>query len=391
MNHELATLSPEKFIDRRGVDLSRMMSLSVAEMLQLGEMLVKTGFLPDSVKTAGQATAIILKGQELGVPPMYALSNIHIIGNKPACSAELMMNLVRRAYGASAIRVVPSESDEKRATIEYRERGWDGTQRATFSLQDAMTAGLTGKDIWKKYPKAMLRSRAISMVCKQSFPECIAGMYTPEELDAQVMLDDDEIITIAATPDQRPRPQTPMPPQTPPLAPEPITVPPTEPQPEPDPDLDDDVPPGEEEEPVLVPEDAETKTAAMGALHAEAAEKGLDHDDLHLVSYNLFPVLHRADEAGNAIVVAFESMADLTLAELTSIQNRVRAADPETIGYLATNWSTRMEAAENQAQLHKYVRQMRLIGVTGGTHPHYNATYKRCLAAHKAARSVVAA
>ena len=68
-------------------------------MLDMASMLVKTGFLPAAIKTPEQATAIILKGIELSVPPMYALSNIVVINGKPTCGAELMLALVHRDHG----------------------------------------------------------------------------------------------------------------------------------------------------------------------------------------------------------------------------------------------------------------------------------------------------
>ncbi|MGH3088644.1 MAG: hypothetical protein ACRDSJ_15170, partial [Rubrobacteraceae bacterium] len=71
--------------------------LSFPDILRLGETLVGTGFLPKAIKTPQQAAAIILKGQELRIPAMQALSHIHVIEGKPTMSAELMVSLVQRA------------------------------------------------------------------------------------------------------------------------------------------------------------------------------------------------------------------------------------------------------------------------------------------------------
>lgn len=151
-------------------------------------MLVKSGFLPPAINTPEKAVALMLKGRELGVPAMYAISNIHVINGKPVCSAELMLALVQRDHGHDAIRV--AETTNERCVIEYKQ--WGKVADYAFTIQDAATAGLTQKGgNWKAYPAAMLRARAISAVCRMAFPASIAGMYTPDELGAAVTVNHD--------------------------------------------------------------------------------------------------------------------------------------------------------------------------------------------------------
>jgi hypothetical protein len=85
-------------------------------------------------------------------------------------------------------------------TVEYREQGWDGVSSLTFSLEDAKRAKLDGKDVWKAYPRAMLRSRAVSEVVRTAFPECIAGLYTPEEMGAEVVVNAEGGVEIVDAP-----------------------------------------------------------------------------------------------------------------------------------------------------------------------------------------------
>lgn len=159
-------------------------------MREQASILVKTGFLPESIKTPEQAMAIMMKGRELQVPPMYALSNIVIVKGKPSCSAELMLALVRRDHGPSAIRV--KETTNQQCVVEWRQRGWDGTQSYSFTIEDAKLAGLVASGgMFTKYPAAMLRARCISAVARMAFPESIGGMYVPGELGDEVVVSDD--------------------------------------------------------------------------------------------------------------------------------------------------------------------------------------------------------
>ena len=166
-------------------------------MRDMAASLVPTGFLPDSIKTPEQAVAIMLKGRELAVPPMYALSNIAIVKGKPTISAEMMLALIYRDHGKKAIRV--KESTDDACTIEYRLEGWSDVSSYSFTMDQAKKAGLVKAGPWQQYPAAMLRARCISAVARMAFPECIAGMYVPGELGDEVTVSEDgEVISASA-------------------------------------------------------------------------------------------------------------------------------------------------------------------------------------------------
>ena len=156
---------------------------------------LKSGFLPQAIRDINQALAIVLKGRELGVPMMQALSSITVIKGKPVANAELMAALVYRDHGDDALRIIKSDNTE--CVISYKRKTSTG-ERLTyaFTIEDARKAGLAGSDTWQKYPAAMLRARCISAVCRMAFPDSIAGMYTPEELGAEVEVDAEGVVTI---------------------------------------------------------------------------------------------------------------------------------------------------------------------------------------------------
>lgn len=177
-------------------DLAKIQSsaLSPAEerqswelMREQASMLIKTRFLPDAIQTPEQAVMVMMKGRELGIPSLYALSNIVVIKGKPACSAELLQALIYRDHGDDALRFTESTNDA--CTIEYRRRSWKKPERYTFTIQDATRANLNSQT-WKQYPAAMLRARCISAVARMAFADSIGGMHTSEELGASVRVVD---------------------------------------------------------------------------------------------------------------------------------------------------------------------------------------------------------
>jgi hypothetical protein len=155
-------------------------------MVNFGTSALRSGLLPVGVKTAESAAIIALKGRELGIPFMQALSHIHIIGGKPAMSAELLQALARKNLPGLVINIL--QSDDKIAEIEFiRPEKGAKPFRIAFTITDAERAKLLGKDVWKQYPGAMLYSRAVSAGLRRVCPEALMGVsYTPEELGANV-------------------------------------------------------------------------------------------------------------------------------------------------------------------------------------------------------------
>lgn len=176
---ELALTKPDPTLTEDGLRL----------MMAAAKRYVDSGLLPAEVNTPQKALVIMKAGRELGIPDTYALRNIHVVKGKPSCSSELLLALVRRTYGPGAIRV--GKTSNTACTVQYREQGWDGISEYTFTIEDAKQAGVASSNTWRSYPAAMLRARCISAVVRFAFPEAIAGLYTPEELGAEVLVTDD--------------------------------------------------------------------------------------------------------------------------------------------------------------------------------------------------------
>jgi len=185
---ELTLTRPEPTMDRG--DLRLLMDQAIRY--------VESGLLPASIKTPQQALIIMAQGRELGIPSTVALRQIVVVQGKPTCSAELMLALVHRTYGQSAMRVF--KTDNEACTVQYRQQGWDGISEYTFSIEDAKRAGLLKNATWTQYPAAMLRARAISATVRFAFPECLSGLYLPDELGADVTVVDGEVVPLGAEP-----------------------------------------------------------------------------------------------------------------------------------------------------------------------------------------------
>lgn len=149
---------------------------------------VKSGMLPPSIKTPEQAVTVMLKGRELGIPAMQAFSSINVIQGKPTLSAELMLSLVLKNIPSAQYEIV--ETTDEKCVIEASRSPQAKKTRFEFNLEDAKRAKLypgAPNSSWAKYPRAMLRNRCVSEMCRSIFPDALSGcVYTPEELGAQV-------------------------------------------------------------------------------------------------------------------------------------------------------------------------------------------------------------
>jgi len=164
--------------------------LTLPQVLQLGDVLYKSGYFAD-IKSASQAVVKILRGQELGIGPVTALEQIHVVQGRTALSAGLIGSLIKRS-GRYDYRVL--RNDDTACEIAFYQDGKE-IGRSAFTLDHAKQAGLLNREIWQKYPRNMLFARALSNGAKWYCPDVFGGaVYTPEEL-AQ-----GEVIEVEATP-----------------------------------------------------------------------------------------------------------------------------------------------------------------------------------------------
>lgn len=150
-------------------------------LMEQARVLVRSGFLPRAVDTPEKAVAIIQTGRELGLGPMQSLRMIHIVDGKPTMAAELMAGLVLSKLSGAVLRV--HETTERVCEVHAARPGQPVTTYR-FTIEDAQKAGLTGKQNWRNYPRAMLRNRCIAEAARGTFPDCSAGLYDPDELGA---------------------------------------------------------------------------------------------------------------------------------------------------------------------------------------------------------------
>jgi hypothetical protein len=160
------------------------------EAWKLASRVADTEFVPKALRGKPEAVlACILAGYEAGLSPMTSLRSIHVVDGRPAMSAELMRAVIQRA----GHDIWVEETNTTRAIVSGQRSGSARILKVTWTEDDARRAGLTGKDNWKKYPRAMLVARATTELARMLFPDVLAGIsHSIEEL-ADGGLDDNPL------------------------------------------------------------------------------------------------------------------------------------------------------------------------------------------------------
>ncbi|MHB1131753.1 MAG: hypothetical protein ACYC4L_05125 [Chloroflexota bacterium] len=138
-----------------------------------------------STFSADQATAIMLKGYELGLPLTASFDLISVIQGKPTLSPRGALAIILQSKDLASMNI--DESVPHQCTVTMRRKSTAMEYRTTYTLEDANTAGLVKPDSnWIKWERNMLRWRAIGFVEDILFPDLLAGMKRADEFGAAI-------------------------------------------------------------------------------------------------------------------------------------------------------------------------------------------------------------
>ncbi|MDT0432771.1 recombinase RecT [Streptomyces salyersiae] len=172
------------------------------------ESLAATPLLPDAYRKQPASVLWAMEyGRALGLDVVTTITTIHVIKGKPCQSADLMLGRARSA--GHRVRI---KSERTRCVVSIqRHDDPDDETVIEWTLDDAVIAGLCemrdnrpwARDQknqptpWEKFPRAMLRARAIAECVRSACPEVLHGaIYTPEELGEVVDQEGNPVVVV---------------------------------------------------------------------------------------------------------------------------------------------------------------------------------------------------
>jgi hypothetical protein len=120
---------------------------------------------------------LCMLAQAEGQHPAVVFRDYDIIQGKPAKKAEAMLRDFIRSGGKVTWNRLDDECAD--ATFSHPQ---GGEVTINWTMARAQKAQLGGKDMWKKYPRQMLRSRVVSEGVRTVCPNATSGLYVPEEV-----------------------------------------------------------------------------------------------------------------------------------------------------------------------------------------------------------------
>ena len=179
---QLATTEPEPpkpavqrapiVAGERGIQLR-----SMEDIYRFAVAVVNSGIYKDC-PSPEVALIKIQAGAELGLTPIWSLTNIFVVNGKPTVYGDALLGIV---LGHPLCEDVIETFADGVARCEVIRKGRAPVVR-TFSEADAKKAGLWGKaGPWQQYPNRMLAMRARTFACRDAFADALRGVACAEE------------------------------------------------------------------------------------------------------------------------------------------------------------------------------------------------------------------
>jgi len=147
---------------------------SFDDMDRMADVLAQSGLF--GVKNKTQAMALMLVAQAEGEHPMSVATDYDIIQGKGTRKTHSVL----ARFQAMGGKIDWHELTDLRAEATFSHpKG--GALRLEWTFDMAKKAGLTNKDNWKSYARAMLRARLIAEGVRAVYPAAIGGWQVPEE------------------------------------------------------------------------------------------------------------------------------------------------------------------------------------------------------------------
>lgn len=173
---------PKPAVNKGGV-LAALVPDNIESAFRLADALSRAGdMVPKAFQGNPAATmAAIVRGMEVGLAPMQALSSIAVINGRATIWGDAIPALVQRAGHHIDVDYEGQGDNLTAVATLTRSDGKKVVRR--FSMADAKRAGLLGKQgPWQQYPQRMIAHRARSWAVRDGAADALMGLGVAEEV-----------------------------------------------------------------------------------------------------------------------------------------------------------------------------------------------------------------
>lgn len=182
-HHTATAIAPKPQISTGGA-LAALVPQSLDDAFRLAKALSQSGdMIPKHYQGNAEMTmAAIIRGMEVGLAPMQALSSIAVINGRATIWGDALTALMQRA-GHHIDVDVSGDGDTMVATATLTRGDTGKTIVRTFSASDAKVANLWGKQgPWQTHKKRMLGNKARNFAIRDGAADALMGMQVAEDV-----------------------------------------------------------------------------------------------------------------------------------------------------------------------------------------------------------------
>lgn len=133
-----------------------------------------------SESSLNKAMAIVEYGQSIGMTAIQSVSNLALINGKMCAWGDGLLSIIL-AQGLIEDIQETFDKETNTAYCTIKRKGMLSAQTREFSFDDAKTAGIFDKGVWKQYPKRMAQMRARGFALRDIFADRLNGIISREE------------------------------------------------------------------------------------------------------------------------------------------------------------------------------------------------------------------
>lgn len=148
----------------------------------MAETFVKSKALPANIDNVEKLMMVFQASRDFGLTATEAINGFYFVNGKLTIWGTVGLSQIMKA----GFIVKWGKCDDKSATVTIS-RTDRGEHTETYTIDEATKAGLTNKQIWKMYPKNMLRWKAIGNAARFFCPEALGGFYIKEEIEEELL------------------------------------------------------------------------------------------------------------------------------------------------------------------------------------------------------------
>lgn len=133
-------------------------------------------------KNEHEVLMVMLRGKDFGLTPAASADIFHVIEGKPCPPASVLIARAKAHPDCEYFQCV--EADDTHAKWITKNKKNKAETVVVFTIEQAMLAGLAGRNTWKKHPEDMLVKTAGAKLARREYPDSTLGSYAFEEMDA---------------------------------------------------------------------------------------------------------------------------------------------------------------------------------------------------------------